>query len=65
LPGDTICCATLKNGTMTMRGFWRDGFTLRLVGGFILGTIGVVGFHAASIAGTHSDRPAASAHAAR
>ncbi|MES2045681.1 MAG: hypothetical protein V4475_17545 [Pseudomonadota bacterium] len=48
-----------------MRTFWRDGFTLRLVGGFVLGAIGVVGFHAASIAGTHSDRPATSAHAAR
>jgi hypothetical protein len=48
-----------------MRTFWRDGFTLRLVGGFVLGAIGVVGFHAASIAGTHGDRPATAAHAAR
>jgi hypothetical protein len=50
---------------MTMRTFLRDSFTLRLVGGFVLGAIGVVGFHAASVAGTHGDRPATAAHATR
>jgi len=50
---------------MTMRTLLRDGFTLRLVGGFVLGVIGVIGFHAASVAGTHGDRPATVAHAPR
>ena len=38
-----------------MRTFLRDGFTWRLVGGFVLGAIGVVSFHAASVAGTRGE----------
>ena len=33
-----------------MRAFLRSGFTWRLVGGFVLGALGVVGFHTANVA---------------